>query len=134
MPFYNEKPQADPRKEAEFMQQAQMSMEEVDRMRAILHEQDKRRVPNVFDLSKPPVVPYTFQKFPMTVYNPKGSTPPKIIRTEKAVENRLVVSETHVAARLQMKMVNSEKELEKALKDGWQEKPPVFDSVRTDEY
>ena len=105
----------------------EMSREEIDKLRAYLHQQDKRMQPNVFDLSKPPTEPYVYRKFPHTIYNEAKSSPARIIRREMIVNNRVVESETHVPAKIVSKTVNDEKELAKALKDGWSETPPAFE-------
>ena len=107
-------------------QAPELSFAEIDRMRDILAQQDARRTPNVFDLSKPPVVPYSHQEFPKTVYHHKQSKPGRIITREVAIDGRPVDSTHHVAPKIVSKTVKNADELQKALADGWDEKPPTF--------
>lgn len=84
---------------------AQLSHEEIERMRQIVQQHDAERKPmQVFDLNNPPKEPYRFQKFPMMVYDLTHSEP------------------GHVVSQI----VRSEEELESALARGWVETAPAY--------
>ena len=139
MPFHSAKPQPDWNKEAEILggeqtrmsavDAANLSANEIERMREIVLAHDRDKSKNVFDLSKPPVVKYEHKKFPMMLYDHKNAEPPRDeIRPTPQGANDLV----HVPAKIRTRMVHSEAELKSALDAGWKEKPPVFDAPDMD--
>ncbi len=79
------------------MSPAELSFEEVQRMRQIVQQFDAERQPmTTTDLNNPPKEPYRFQKFPMMVYS-EGET----------------------------LTVRSEEELAAAIDDGWSQQAPI---------
>lgn len=84
---------------------AQLSPEEIERMRQIVQQHDSERKPiQIVDLNNPPKEPYRFQKFPKMVYDLAHSEP------------------GHVVSQI----VRSEDDLEAALEQGWSESAPAY--------
>lgn len=87
------------------MDLSNLSLEQIEALREVLAQHDKKHTENVFDLSKPPKVPYVYQEFPKSLYRADG----------------------HVLT------VKSEKEEQKATKGGYQSHPfPQYDYSRVD--
>jgi len=135
MPFYPSKPTINPKLEekaqAEFyglrsnmerFDPSTLSFEELDTLRRVLLEADRKSQPNSFDLSKPPVVPYQFHKFPKMVYDHKASKPP----SDKTVRGPYGEELRHTAAVYVTRTVKNEEELQEALSEGYREDPPTF--------
>ena len=66
---------------------AELSFEEVERMRQIVQMHDASRKPmTTTDLNNPPKEPYRFQKFPMVVY---ADNQTRIVRSEDELQSAL---------------------------------------------
>lgn len=139
MPFYPDSPQPDPKKEKEEgshffgvpMKTSAFTFEEIEKMRSAVMEHDRNRPPNVFDISKPPVEPYEYREFPKTLYLHEKCKAP--FDRERVPVNGGAPYSEHVPAKFVTKTVTTKTELERSLKQGWQEKPPVFHKVETEE-
>lgn len=91
------------------MPMAELSFEEIQRMRQIVQMHDAQRAPmQTIDLNNPPKEPYRFQKFPTMVYDHEHSSSKKIIN----------------------KAVYSQDELDAAVAEGWVNTPPSFSEER----
>lgn len=105
---------------------SKLTDEEIRKMRELIADHDAEgSEEGDFDPSKVRV-PYTFQKFPMMIYNHEMSYP--AYDTEKNVlRGSVVVAEmVHVKAHLASKTVHTQRELEAALHQGWSESAPTF--------
>ena len=100
-----------------------ISAEEAENLREILLRYERDKGPNVFDLSKPPVEPYTYKAFPQVLYDHANSHRDSVAQTRDLLGN---VKSDYVPAKYATRTVNSTEELEAALAEGWQAKPPVF--------
>lgn len=78
------------------------------------------------DLSRPPVVPYSHQKFPKMLYDHKSSKPEGEEKKQQVVNGIIQETKVYVPAQLATCTVHSEQELEARVKEGWSEKPPDF--------
>ena len=88
-----------------------LSHEEIERMRRIVQQHDSEKKPmQIYNLNDPPREPYRFQKFPMMLFDHAHSHPGRIVRM----------------------VANNEGELEKALENGWNEKPPAYREERVE--
>ena len=104
-----------------------ISVDEAEKLRSLLKAHDKARVSNnVWDMSKPVIVPYVYRKFPMTLYDHKASKP---AWDEPAKTAQKIDYMKHHRARFVTKIVESEEELAQDLQEGWQETPPDFDTM-----
>lgn len=108
-----------------------LSLAEADRLRELLFAHDRQQSSNVFDLSKPPVVPYQHKKFPVTVYNHESSEPPAI-ELRRYPDGR--EDEVHVGAKLVTRVVRDEEELSAAVAEGWALDVPTFDVGEAEEH
>ena len=132
MPFYPDSPQPDLKKEkaegSHFfgvpMKANTFTFAEIEKMRSAVMEHDRNRPPNVFDLSKPPVEPYEFREFPKILYLHKQCRP--AFNRDRVPVNGGAPFTEHIPAHLVTKVVHNKSELELALKQGWNEKPPLF--------
>jgi hypothetical protein len=105
------------------MSASPLNYQEAERLRELLSNHDRANKPREFDLAHPPVAPYEFRKFPKMVYDHSKAQP---ARDEVRASKDGPMS-FHVPAMLGEKIVNNEKELEKAIKAGFQEQPPTFE-------
>lgn len=106
------------------------STEEIEKMREAVLQSDKAKITNnVFDLSKPPQVPYKYQEFPKLVYKHEASEPSKDILKKMGTGNEEMI---HIPAKYATKTVANEKELKAAIKAGYQEDPPIMGHVGLD--
>lgn len=98
--------------------------DQIEAMRQVVSDSDRSKQPNVFDLSKPPMVPYKFQKFPQMVYDHKKSRPSRY-KTYKTAQGE----ERHdfIPVKYATKMAKNDAELKSLLAQGYEENPPVFD-------
>ena len=85
----------------------------------------------ILDVAKPPMKEIPFSHLPTTVYDHKRSRPGKILVRVNQMNGEEI--ETHVAPKIVSKIVNDQKELDAALKAGWQKKVPVFDAAEPEE-
>lgn len=134
MPFYSPQPLRDKRREAQthadvlgipetkiMSTTPQFSPEEIEKFRSIVLDSDKKSGGvNVFDPNRPPHIPYKHQEFPKVLYNHEESRPSR----DKIVVQHGGEHLHHIPAKYVTLVVNNEKELNKALKDGWKEKAP----------
>lgn len=104
----------------------QFTAEEIEKMRSLVlaHDKEKNAV-NVFDPNNPPKVPYSHKEFPKVVYDHKASKPSR----DKLVMQHGTEHVQHVPAKLATKNVNNQAELDAALAEGWELKPPVLEHV-----
>lgn len=102
----------------------ELQRSEIERMRSILMEHDRKvntSAYTVIDISKPPVKPYVYNKFPMLVYDPQSNQPAHSV----TITNLLGQGDTqHIPWKCETRIVNGEEELAAAIKDGWSEKAP----------
>lgn len=103
------------------------TLEEIEKMRETVLKSDREKITNnVFDLSKPPVVPYRHQEFPKIVYDHSKSVPSRDIMKKMGTGNEELI---HIPAKLAHRIVKDEKELKAALKAGFVEIPPVLKHI-----
>ncbi len=105
----------------------ELSPMEAEQMRALLAKYDSKHKPaTIHNLNDPPKVPYRHQKFPMMVYNHAESFPAHT-ETRSAIVGSSVLEETiHVKAHISTALVQDEKQLQKAIENGWSTEAPVF--------
>ena len=109
------------------MPQQEFTQEQLDQMRQILATHGAAPKPmTTVDLNNPKVAPYRFQKFPMAVYDHLNSYQG---HDEERVGPNGRIESFHVAAKITSRIVQSEKELQSALADGWVEEAPEFREV-----
>jgi hypothetical protein len=82
------------------------------------------------DLGNPPVKPIPHQEFPRVIYNHKRSYGPRINQFRD--ERTGAISETHIPATVISKTVLSQDELDAALEQGWDLKPPKYEAEEVD--
>lgn len=109
------------------MSNSQLSASDIEKMRALVaqHDEQAEGEENNFDPSKVRK-PYHFQKFPMMVYDHARSYPAHDAEQNVVRGSIAVVEVTHVKARLVSKIVHSQRELDSALSEGWNELAPEF--------
>lgn len=111
----------------ENMQNGHMTVDEIEKMRMIVAQQDsKARSENIFDINRPVTQKYIHQEYPKTLYNHAQSKPET---TEKKIVHG-EAHEVHVPAQLKTCIVRSEDERDAKLAEGWELKPPVFDGKK----
>lgn len=108
-----------------------MSEVEIARLRQILLQHDAEHKPlATIDLNNPPKVPYRHQKFPMAVYDHEHSQPAHDELRAVRSGNLVVEEQVHVPAKVVMRLVQNERELEAALDNGWSDKAPEYREER----
>lgn len=107
------------------MSTPQLTVTEIEQMRRLVAQHDARpqNKIQVMDPNNPPKLPYTFQKFPLMVYDLEHSYPAR--QEEQTLRNgaREIV---HIAAKVISMLVQSEEQLQRAIEDGWSQNPPEF--------
>lgn len=105
---------------------------EAEAQRQIFAPEENEMAENSFaapiDLSRPPVVPYSHQKFPKMLYDHKASRAEReeMGKVPSGVQGFLIDAPVHVPAHIVTCIVQGEDELQAKLKEGWSEKPPDF--------
>lgn len=106
---------------------SEFTPEEIEKMRETVLKADRAKITNnVFDLSKPPVVPYRHQEFPKLVYDHAASEPSRDIMRKSGNGNEELI---HIPAKHAHRIVKDEKELKAALKAGFVETPAVLGHI-----
>ncbi len=108
-----------------------LSQDEAEKLREMLLQYDRDRVPNVFDLSNPPTKPYKHQEFPKIVYDHAKSVKEHADTTKDVLGNVQVVAVPHFYA---TKTVASQEELDAALDAGYSETPPTFEDHKEEAF
>lgn len=80
------------------------------------------------DIANPPVKQIPIYEFPRVLYNHKRSKGPQIII--RVNPNTFLETETHVPEKIVTMTVENKEQLDKALAQGWDMKPPHFDDVQ----
>lgn len=103
-----------------------LTEQEIEKLRTgILQHDSKANTNNVFDLNKPPKVPYVHQAFPKMLYRHEGSLPSRAV-TKSSLSGDIT---THEPPKFITKVVKSEEQMETALAEGWVTDPPNFETM-----
>jgi len=68
----------------------QLTQAEVERMRTLLAQHDQQKATQEFDLNHPPQQPYTYQHFPMVIYNHETGGN-RMVKTERELQHYLEI-------------------------------------------
>lgn len=122
-------PQSQQEEILEQNQNQQYTQDQIEAMRRVVMESDKARSQNVFDLSKPNVMPYKYEPFPKMLYDHKRSKAPYWRERVVTIPGIGITKERElVPAELAYKIVDNEEQLKQALAEGYRKDAPRFDA------